>query len=631
MKHSLFRSVLRTVAALCLGAALPTFAALDNQGKDFLLPFLPNLVGTAQVLQLHLTSETETTVDVEYPANSPTFSVSVNLTPGDITVVDLPLTADDWTSNQVANNAVRASSDEEFVVYTVNLQYQTSDAALGLPVDTMNTDYIVAAYPAAFSDFGANSHFIVYAAFDETEVTINQSVDAGGHVAGVPYTISLGAGEAFYLEGGANGAPGDLSGSIITANRPVGVVNGNGCTQVPNGTTACDAIYEIAQPTQTWGTSILTANLPNRANGSIYRVFASRNDTDVELDGVLLGSINRGEFIETDVIDGNHLFESTNPENPIYVVQFMTGQDYPNATRTGDPAMGNMIPADQYGFNYTFSTAGDGQFAEQYLTVIAHNDDLGSVLLDGVAIPSTDFEPISSTDFSVAIQQLSEGVHTTSSPSSSLFGHGITVEGYNPYDSFIYPGGALFEFIARTGDPWDPICSGEADSGTFNGSVTDNMPSEDVNGNGVLDSGEDTNGNSNLDSDTGVFFVELTSATNATLTVNPFTPGDGSATFVVSQNNENEVGSALVTATDGVGNTCTIEVEFEGMVDPEPVVCDFDGDEDVDRDDLSIIRAARNTPAGTDDPMDLDDDGMITMNDARMCVVQCTRSRCATE
>ncbi len=59
---------------------------------------------------------------------------------------------------------------------------------------------------------------------------------------------------------------------------------------------------------------------------------------------------------------------------------------------------------------------------------------------------------------------------------------------------------------------------------------------------------------------------------------------------------------------------------------------DLDGDSDIDRNDLSIILAARNTPAsGPDDPRDLDGDGMITALDARILVGFCTRPRCETE
>ena len=62
-----------------------------------------------------------------------------------------------------------------------------------------------------------------------------------------------------------------------------------------------------------------------------------------------------------------------------------------------------------------------------------------------------------------------------------------------------------------------------------------------------------------------------------------------------------------------------------------PAVGDLDFDGDVDRDDLHIILAARNTPAmGANDLRDLDHDGIITVLDARQLVLLCTRPRCAT-
>jgi len=64
----------------------------------------------------------------------------------------------------------------------------------------------------------------------------------------------------------------------------------------------------------------------------------------------------------------------------------------------------------------------------------------------------------------------------------------------------------------------------------------------------------------------------------------------------------------------------------------EAVRGDIDHDGDVDRDDLNIILAARNTPAdGPDDERDLDGDGMITGLDSRILVTLCTRARCATQ
>lgn len=57
---------------------------------------------------------------------------------------------------------------------------------------------------------------------------------------------------------------------------------------------------------------------------------------------------------------------------------------------------------------------------------------------------------------------------------------------------------------------------------------------------------------------------------------------------------------------------------------------DFDGDSDVDRDDLNIIRMALNTTVDPGDPRDLDGDGRITVLDMRQLTLLCTRPRCAT-
>ncbi|MHB1141399.1 MAG: Lcl C-terminal domain-containing protein [Sulfuricaulis sp.] len=59
---------------------------------------------------------------------------------------------------------------------------------------------------------------------------------------------------------------------------------------------------------------------------------------------------------------------------------------------------------------------------------------------------------------------------------------------------------------------------------------------------------------------------------------------------------------------------------------------DVDIDDDVDRNDLDLVLAARNTPAnGPNDLRDLDGDGMITALDARKLTTLCTRPRCATQ
>jgi hypothetical protein len=61
----------------------------------------------------------------------------------------------------------------------------------------------------------------------------------------------------------------------------------------------------------------------------------------------------------------------------------------------------------------------------------------------------------------------------------------------------------------------------------------------------------------------------------------------------------------------------------------ENVPCFVNDDDIVDRGDIGLIVAARNTPADSDDdPRDADRDGVITVLDARKCVLVCTYPRC---
>lgn len=73
--------------------------------------------------------------------------------------------------------------------------------------------------------------------------------------------------------------------------------------------------------------------------------------------------------------------------------------------------------------------------------------------------------------------------------------------------------------------------------------------------------------------------------------------------------------------------TCSIPSWAEAEL-----VCDINDDSFVDINDIRTIVLNRNQPAtGSDDPMDWDQNGVISVLDARGCVLACSLPRCAEQ
>lgn len=448
--------------ALCAASGFE----IDHKGREFFVGFLRNFDSTGTAA-LHLAADVETTATVQYPAVSPTFVQTVPVRPGEVAIVNLPRsTHTGWTAGAVLSNAVRVSAPEELVVYPVNRRSFSSDAGMALPVDALGTSYVVTTYVSSFLVSSDRSQFLVVAPFEATTVTITPTaalrVGSVTHPAGVPFVLPLDRGQGF--RGEAAFLRTDLTGTRIQSDRPVFVMNGNVCANVPRSTAFCDHVFEVAHPVRSWGTSALMSNLPNRAGGSYYRVVADGDGTEVFLDGVLQAEVGRGGFLEIGPLAGSHEISAS---GPIFVTQFMSGSRSAGAT-LGDPAMANMVPADQYLESYTFSTVGGGQFSRHFVTVTVPEPALPQLMLDGAAVDPALFTPIGTTGFSSAVLPIAEGTHTTWSPEP----HGITVEGINRDDSYVYPGGARLELINQfCGDGEANLEGEQCDGSDFRGAT----------------------------------------------------------------------------------------------------------------------------------------------------------------
>jgi hypothetical protein len=419
--------------AFTAGAGAAAVAPQTTQGTDFWLTFEGNYDGQSD-LYLFIAGDTATSGTVSEPEIS--FSQSFTVTPGTVTQVTIPSDGQDLTSDTVGDYGIHVTADDPVSVYGLNTEEYSTDGFLGLPTDILGQNYIVEAYT---NDIGSGSQFSVVGTADGTNVTIVPSETIGSHPAGTPYTVQLNQGQTYQLND-AGVSNGDLTGTQITSSQPVAVFGGSNCADVPAGYTACNTLTEELTPVTAWGTSFITEPLATRS-GDTFRFLASENDTTVQVNGTTVATLNANDFYETELSAASVVTS----DKPIFVTQFSNSSTYDNAS--ADPFSVTIPPYGQFLNSYTVTTEPDGAdpaITENYINVVAPTSEVGSVTLDGTAIPASDFSAIPGSSFSGAQVPVPFGSHVLGGP----LPFGITVYGFGDYDGYGYPGGFTLSPLA---------------------------------------------------------------------------------------------------------------------------------------------------------------------------------------
>ena len=429
------RGVQLAIVALLLAIALPigvARAASDSQGTDFWLAFPGNYTGGGEIT-LFITGDTNTTGTVTVPGLA--FTAPFTVTANTVTSVPLPSQVDIQTSDTVENLGIHVTAAAEVTVYGLNRIQFTTDAYLGLPTDILGTEYL--ALGIWNTNIVNGTEFAVVASQDNTTVTINPTVTTNGHAAGTPYNITLNQGQTYQLRN-TDAAPSDLSGSVITSDKPIAVYGGQQCANIPDGNyVACDHVVEEMPPTSAWGKNFVSMPLATRLNGDTFRFLASTNATTVNVNGSPVATLNRGQFFQQ-IINGPAQITAN---NPILVAQYSNSSSFDGVT--SDPFEMLIPPYEQFLSSYTISTPATG-FDPNYVNVVAPNAGVGLITLDGVPIPAGSYTPIGASGFSGAQVLISSGSHHL----AGLLPFGVFTYGFASYDSYGYPGGMSLAPVA---------------------------------------------------------------------------------------------------------------------------------------------------------------------------------------
>jgi PKD repeat protein len=400
----------------------------DSYGRDFWLDFDSNAYAdSTSALTLFITGPHATQGVVEAPGAG--IRIPFSVTADEITAVGLPtslMLGNAATSGTIEPRAIHVAADDDVVVYGLNRTMYTTDAYLGQPIDTTGTRYRVMSYGAGYG----GSLFSVVATRNDTTITVTPAAALPDHPADEPFTVSLDIGEAVQFQA-HNGK--DLTGTLLTSNKPVSVFGGHQCANVPANVPYCDHIVEQLAPPSRWGRHFVTAPLSGR-KGDTFRVLADVADTHVTItssEGDEHVTLGAGEFHE--MLVGVPL--SIDSDQPISLAQFSNGSTFDQTV--SDPFMVLVPPAEQYFTSYVVATPAQG-FRSNFLNITVPTAAAGGVKVDGNSVPDDTFKAIPGSTYSAASVPVEPGTHRLTADAP----FGVTVYGFDADDSYGYSGGS---------------------------------------------------------------------------------------------------------------------------------------------------------------------------------------------
>jgi hypothetical protein len=337
----------------------------------------------------------------------------------------------------------------------------SNDASLLLPSTAMTNNYRVIAYPSwTTANIGAT--LSITGTQDGTSVTVTLSstatIQAGGGIpataGGQKATFTVNAGQVVELIGGVSS---DFSGSLVQSTKPVQVITGLPCTDIPVGASACDHIEESVLPAETLGKHYVVTRPTGpggSAAGAVIRMYGNVNATHLTYpSGAFAGApavLNAGQVVDMGVV--NNDFEVSG-DHEFGVAIFMQGGSVvdPNGNANnmaeGDPSESIAIAVEQYRIKYIFLAPTD--YDQNYVDIVSPGG--ATMTLDGAAVAAAP-QAIGSSTFKVSRVHLgagNNGAHVL----TSTVPVGIQVLGYGLYTSYQYPGGLNLDLIAPPPPP----------------------------------------------------------------------------------------------------------------------------------------------------------------------------------
>ena len=407
----------RHTATLALGAVMAAFSA--PAWADFIAVGHPNYTSGAvgHLFVFGAAGVTGTVTSKDGAFNQPFTIDATGVT--DITVPSSQFLAPD---NTVLGKALLVQSASPISGYFLNREVYTTDMGYLLDLPSLGTDYRVLGWQQTYEAIQMS----ITATENGTTATITPTVNlASGQIAGVPFTVSLEAGDSVIYHALSGN---DLSGTAITSNKPLALFSGATCANVPVGIGACDHLFTQLPPVNRWAKEYVVPETANTGTaGNLVRILAATDNTQLTVNGTVVATLNAGQFHEIATAHDLHVVAN----NPVLVGQFLKGND---VTGYGDPAFTFIGGIAQTLKDYVFTAPVSlSAYQENFLNLAVPTAALGSLMLNGTAVDTSTFVSVGTSGYSTGRVAVSPGAGRIQASEPFV----ASIAGFTQYDSYL--------------------------------------------------------------------------------------------------------------------------------------------------------------------------------------------------
>lgn len=425
--------------------------AITDTGTDFWIGF-PRTADTEpeqQFIKLLISSDLATTGTISNAA----LGIAIPFaTVADVTTeITLPIALQNPMDDDLPLPlAVNVAAQAPVSVVVMNGRRFSLDSFVATPTDRLGREYRLMAWG---DGLGPGSQLVATAVQNATTVWITPAVAVAGHAAGVPYAVTLQRGQTYHLW--VNGADGpDLAGTHIVADKPIAVLGGHTCAQVPDGLDFCDLATEQQQPVDSWGTRFVFTPSSLLPGGEHLRVLAHEGDTRVWLDGVPVATLDAGATYDV-LRNAPAVVTTSRPAAAAKLAPSCAVHGLPDCY--GDPNMVLLPATRQWSArqHVVLPTPVFGLATDQRITIVAPAARIDQVFFDDVLLSPGLFTPIGDGSYAVATLVRAPRSYTVSAPEPVM----VVVDGYAGRQGHAHTGaGAPFlEVGTATGSADDAL------------------------------------------------------------------------------------------------------------------------------------------------------------------------------